>query len=387
MLEKPWILVPKSPIVHSFVPMSEFAFLMVMNKETVKALVLSGFGAVDSLDGPMDYRALLHDNAKIHFPRGSLWKFLFGDDLGSRFHCSLISEIDFDQVPSTGGSRKDQKSRFVLRTMMYTNGLEIKCLVNDRLEQKPRVLEPGGSLTDLAKTVKKKSKLLPFNELPIDVAHIKRVIGIDTGEKYAVGCSMKLVDGYQKVDNKLAYNGDISNLVIKSKALSEPTRKYSKWLQGKKTAEIFELERSLEKRTAENWSDYTSRWKPVYDALSLFYNSKAMKKKRWDHQKAIRQQWDQAVNGILKMTGAGMKQKSDGSTAFCFGNCTMSGKGVYSSFTRYLVKKLKELGYDLYSRDEFNTSQMFPELGERVIEAGNDKIRIKYCPSIKVHIH
>jgi hypothetical protein len=82
-----------------------------------------------------------------------------------------------------------------------------------------------------------------------------------------------------------------------------------------------------------------------------------------------------------------MKQKSDGSTAFCFGNCTMSGKGVYSSFTRYLVKKLKELGYDLYSRDEFNTSQMFPELGERVIEAGNDKIRIKYCPSIKVHIH
>jgi hypothetical protein len=31
-----------------------------------------------------------------------------------------------------------------------------------------------------------------------------------------------------------------------------------------------------------------------------------MKKKRWDHQKAIRQQWDQAINGILKMTGAGM---------------------------------------------------------------------------------
>ena len=117
--------------------------------------------------------------------------------------------------------------------MMYTNGLEIKCLVNDRLEQKPKVLEPGGSLTDLAKKVKKKSKLLPLNELPINVAHIKRVIGIDTGEKYAVGCCMKLVNGYQKVDNKLAYT------LIKSKALSEPTRKYSKWLQSKKTAEIF----------------------------------------------------------------------------------------------------------------------------------------------------
>ena len=164
------------------------------------------------------------------------------------------------------------------------------------------------------------------------ISHIKRVIGIDTGEKYAVGCSMKLVDGYQKVDKKLAYNGVISNLVIKSKALSEPTRKYSKWLEGKKTAEIFELERSLEKRTAENWSDYTSRWKPVYDALSLFYNSKAMKKKRWDHQKAIRQQWDQAVNGILKMNGAGMKQKSDGTTAFSFGNCTMSLFLIYALF-------------------------------------------------------
>ena len=105
MLEKPWILVPKSPIVHSFIPMSEFAFLM---GETIKALALSGFGAVGFLDGPMDYRALLYDNAKIHFPRGSLWKFLFGDDLGSRAHCSLISEINFDQVPSTCGSRKDQ---------------------------------------------------------------------------------------------------------------------------------------------------------------------------------------------------------------------------------------------------------------------------------------
>ena len=208
MLEKPWILVPKSSIVHSFIPMTEFSFLMVMSRETIKALVLSGFGAVGSLDGPMDYRSLLHDNAKIHFPRGSLWKFLFGDDLGNRSHCSLISEIDFDQVPSTGGSRKDQKSRFVLRTMMYTNGLEIKCLVNDRLEQKPKVLEPGGSLTDLAKKVQKKSKLLPLNELPVDAAHIKRVIGIDNGEKYAVGCCMKLVNGYQKVDNKLAYNGD-----------------------------------------------------------------------------------------------------------------------------------------------------------------------------------
>ncbi len=49
--------------------------------------MLSGFGAVDSLDEPMDCRALLHENAKTHFPRGPLWKFLFGDDLGSRFQC------------------------------------------------------------------------------------------------------------------------------------------------------------------------------------------------------------------------------------------------------------------------------------------------------------
>jgi hypothetical protein len=90
---------------------------------------------------------------------------------------------------------------------------------------------------------------------------------------------MKLVNGYQKVDNKLAYNGDISNLVIKFKALSEPTRKYSKWLQSKKTAEILGWERSLEKRTAENWSDYTSRWKQAYDALSLFYIRKPLKRR------------------------------------------------------------------------------------------------------------
>ena len=47
---------------------------MVMNRETIKALVLSGFVAVDSLDGPMNNRALLHDTAKIHFLRGSIYR-------------------------------------------------------------------------------------------------------------------------------------------------------------------------------------------------------------------------------------------------------------------------------------------------------------------------
>jgi hypothetical protein len=37
-------------------------------------------------------------------------------------------------------------------------------------------------------------------------------------------------------------------------------------------------------------------------------------------------------------------------------------------------------GIDFYSRDEFNTWQMFPK-NLRVIEAGNGKMRIKYSPS------
>ena len=72
-------------------------------------------------------------------------------------------------------------------------GLVNRHTVSFILEQKPKVLEHGGTLTDLAKKVQKKSKLLPLNKLPVDAAHIKRVIGIDTGEKYAVGCCMKLV--------------------------------------------------------------------------------------------------------------------------------------------------------------------------------------------------
>ena len=67
MLEKPWILVPKSSIVHSFIPMTEFSFLMVMSRETIKALVLSGFGAVGSLDGPMDLEHYYMTKLKFTF--------------------------------------------------------------------------------------------------------------------------------------------------------------------------------------------------------------------------------------------------------------------------------------------------------------------------------
>ena len=175
----------------------------------------------------------------------------------------------------------------MLRTTIVTNGFSIGCLVTDTKTLKPKAASPTQlSLIDQAKAFTRRKR--PQSDiLPQDwKLKVKKIIGVDFGETFSGGFSMKNVADYS-VDSKgeLSYDSKafIHNLAIKSTALNEPTRSFQNWLEhGKKlensgvfeTETIFEKELQLEKKSEESYLDYVKRWKVLYSELSQFYNSK-----------------------------------------------------------------------------------------------------------------
>lgn len=93
---------------------------------------------------------------------------------------------------------------------------------------------------------------------------------------------------------------------------------------------------------------------------------------------------------MLAMAGKKPNEKADGSVIFCIGDCLMgtaSTAGKYSSFQKFLVQKVRELGYLVVFRNEYYTSQKFPLVGHQTTLSGDNKIRIKYCRELNIHIH
>lgn len=81
---------------------------------------------------------------------------------------------------------------------------------------------------------------------------------------------------------------------------------------------------------------------------------------------------------------------SDGTLAFSIGNCVMGtagNVGSYAGFQKYLVKHLRQLGYKVFFDSEYLTSQKFPLVGYQTEFSGKNRIRIKYCKELDIHIH
>ena len=99
---------------------------------------------------------------------------------------------------------------------------------------------------------------------------------------------------------------------------------------------------------------------------------------------------DLAVTAILAMAGKKPNEMSDGTVAFCFGDCQMGSSRSsesYLTFQSYLVKKLRQWNYFITFEDEYFTSQKFPILGHQTNLSGDNGIRIKYCREANVHIN
>ena len=115
-----------------------------------------------------------------------------------------------------------------------------------------------------------------------------------------------------------------------------------------------------------------------------------MKKRCFDQKLALLREKSLAFASVLSMAGKRPHEKSDGTVLFCIGDCMMgtaSQVGKYASFQNFIVKTLRQLGYPVIFRSEHNTSQKFPIVGHQTSFAGANRIRIKYCSQLNIHIH
>lgn len=118
----------------------------------------------------------------------------------------------------------------------------------------------------------------------------------------------------------------------------------------------------------------------LYLPLANFYNSPNMMCKRMDLRNALRSEWDRAFHELVKMAKGMCHLKKDPSAQvfFFFGLGDVGGHG--GPCIRFLIRKLKGLGYDqIYAIDEFCTSQFCPCCGCHVKDVDDTRDRIKYC--------
>ena len=142
----------------------------------------------------------------------------------------------------------------------------------------------------------------------------------------------------------------------------------------------------------ESVVDWFTRWKVSYTELRKLYccDKNRFKRAQFDLQRSLQRELDLGVAAILSLAGKKIDQKSDNTVLFCLGDCSIGkpGKiGYYSTFSKYLLKKLKELKYDVLYVDEYYTSQKFPGVGHKTVLSGENRIRIKYCKELNIHIN
>jgi hypothetical protein len=307
---------------------------------------------------------------------GALIEKVFGSNrFGGRKYATITKQ---QQQPIV------KAQRFILGKSVTTNGFDLAVLVIDTSTKKKPPLKGSSEcyLSQAAKVQRKKkfsSDSIPdsFYQNPFQV----RVTGVDVGQTYAVGICSNLGNPVTGLLSK-------TNLTIKTKALSQPCRNFTHYLEKKKTDEIYRLERELERKPGENTKEYFSRRSQILPKLSSFYNSKAIMKAKNNKDKAQRGEWDYATNQILKMHGYTMFDRHDPArnpVLFVFGDCHV-GDGTYSAFETYLVSKLRSLGFPIIFENEYYTSQKCPEC-HRQTELAGVGVRIKYCESCDLHMH
>lgn len=315
---------------------------------------------------------LKRSSSQYAIQTGSLITRVFGENFGGRAYSTV-------QNPTNG--------RFILGKSITTNGFDISVLVIDK-KTKKRPPMKGSSESYLCQArIYEKRKRLKSDPIPDSMYQNPfkvRVVGVDFGQTYAVGICSNVGNPVKGLVSK-------RYLTIKTKALSQPSINFRRYMEKKKTKEIFELERQLEKRSGETLAQYQLRRNCIVPHLSRFYNSNGIKKATNNKDKAQLGEYDYAVNQILKVCNSAIHLKHDpvnNPILFVMGDCNVGSSGMYSSFERHLVHKLRSLGYIVIFESEYNTSQVCPECHEKTIYAGKG-IRIKHCincdPNLYMH--
>ncbi|TPX45664.1 hypothetical protein SeLEV6574_g03740 [Synchytrium endobioticum] len=153
------------------------------------------------------------------------------------------------------------------------------------------------------------------------------------------------------------------NLAVTTKCLAEPERRYRDWLEADRPEAICTAERECTKSDQETWAVFLRRFVTSYDIARAYYSTKKYKRKRWDADKAKRSELDRVLEGIVNMVDESMGRKLSGGkkviVAIGMGDFS-STKSRHVMFIRYLIRKLRPLGYTIVGLNEYYTSKKCP---------------------------
>jgi hypothetical protein len=220
-------------------------------------------------------------------------------------------------------------------------------------------------------------------------------MGIDVGEKYAVGITC-----FRRDLRKLRTNS------ITMKSLNQPRRQLSKLIESKtrESREILEAQvnmghfsstwkqnLSLDNiviRNQESIQEDLTQYLNLYHVLQPFHNiAYKFKRRRLDSRNALKGEYDRAITQILRMAN-GKVNKVKSKTQVIIGIGSSPTKGQAGPFMKKLVEKLKSLGYNnLYSVKEYFTSQKCPICKSTTRYVGSSRIRIKHCEVCDTYHH
>jgi hypothetical protein len=301
--------------------------------------------------------------------KGQILQEIFGGRFGRKY--CLLSDEDAPDA-----------SQVVLSNTFRTDGHDLILFAINKAKKKPnsktKSTTPSSQILDNAncknsnynKYLNARQYLNSFSEEQVAELDTAKIVGIDLGVRYVVGACAK--------DGK-----SVRNLAVKSKALTEPSRKLEAWLRKQKTDALYSLERALERMDDDTESTFAKRWYSIYCQLAPVYNSRKHKKMRSDCKKALMGDKDQLTHAILKMVDGSIGREAPEKTFIGIGVATFDNTGG-AAFEEHFARRAQSLGYKMFGVNEYLTSQMCPHCHQKCEQFG---IRVKYCRHCHKYYH
>jgi hypothetical protein len=316
----------------------------------------------------------------------------YGADALEEYRCNLSNFYEANEATAQGnlftGSPPNlpqgdvpDNGRYALSNYLVTNGLQVHLRAFDiaktRTSQKKRI----GMQALEQKFPDAQSITRTFGSSAQQCA----VIGVDPGERVSASfCGLS-----PRTPNQ------VTNLAVRRSALYSPTLRHRRkteqmkrrrpvvdpndeispaiWTSPAATGtatmmlpSIQEIEGSLHSsdfQTIGNYQDGLRQFFYVWDVLTGFYGSKAMKKANWEKDKARRAEFDWAVNGaihLIEMTSI----DTPGPALVVYGNARFNThtnlSTLHDSFKGYFYLKATSYGINIVSTDEYLTSTKCP---------------------------
>jgi hypothetical protein len=214
--------------------------------------------------------------------KGSLLSVLFGHKIKG-YKIQLLNEY----------SAATDKSRYVLKNTIKTDGLDLELLLIDTT-RKPIDLKK--------KQTNNSGSKLPDGFNPQDYTYV----GIDGGVTFFAAAAVF------RTQEQIS---EVRNMSFKMKALTEPSRQHQHYIRTQKLMEfekqdspvdIGALEFSLERIGNESWPAHFVRTAAARQIINTFYNTKTMKIRRRDLKTSLKREYQLTLNGLLKMVDTDM---------------------------------------------------------------------------------